>query len=255
MPAGIRTGAKAKQNRQAKSALAKAVALERQAKTHGQRGGAAVDARAACAQNVFTAEDLGMDKVGKKAPLEAKRMATKLGQEAQMDVNRRIKDASRPLGVKSLDPMYHSCRAALSLDRLAELVASSREMMPRRPVNAATMSAGRLHYVEMKSFKRWKEDVTRLLGERGGYAPCYEQNLQVWRQLWRCLERCHVAVVVVDARHPLLHLPPALLTHILGSLQKPMVIALNKLDMVPPAIATRWAAELATVVPGTQVVG
>ena len=41
-----------------------------------------------------------------------------------------------------------------------------------------------------------------------------ETNLQVWRQLWRVLERCHVAVCVIDARHPLLHLPPALIYHV-----------------------------------------
>ena len=33
---------------------------------------------------------------------------------------------------------------------------------------------------------------------------------EVWRQLWRVLERCAVAVLVLDVRHPLLHLPPAL---------------------------------------------
>lgn len=254
MPAGIKTGAKAKQNRQQKSALAKACALERAAKTHGARGGAAVDARQAAARPVFTADDLGMDKVGKTAPLDAKHMATKLGKEAAMDVNRRIRDASRPLGAKSLDPMCHGTQS-LSLGGLAALVGSACDQMPRRPVSAATMSAGRLHYVETKSFRRWRSDVTEALAARGGYAPCFEQNLQVWRQLWRVLERCDVAVVVVDARHPLLHLPPALLTHILGSLQKPMVVVLNKLDMVLPAVAQRWARELAAVIPGAQVVG
>ena len=44
--------------------------------------------------------------------------------------------------------------------------------------------------------------------EAGGYAPAFEQNIEVWRQLWRVLERSDVAVVVVDARNPMLHLPP-----------------------------------------------
>ena len=33
----------------------------------------------------------------------------------------------------------------------------------------------------------------------------FEKNLEVWRQLWRVLERSDWAVQVVDARNPLLY--------------------------------------------------
>jgi len=49
---------------------------------------------------------------------------------------------------------------------------------------------------------------------QGEATAVQETNLQVWRQLWRVLERCNVAVCVIDARHPLLHLPPALIYHV-----------------------------------------
>jgi hypothetical protein len=51
----------------------------------------------------------------------------------------------------------------------------------------------------------------------------FEQNLQVWRQLWRVVERADVVVVVMDVRHPLLHLPPALYLHVAHTLAKPLV--------------------------------
>lgn len=31
----------------------------------------------------------------------------------------------------------------------------------------------------------------------------FERNLQLWRQLWRVLERSHLVVQIVDARNPL----------------------------------------------------
>jgi large subunit GTPase 1 len=33
----------------------------------------------------------------------------------------------------------------------------------------------------------------------------FEKNLEVWRQLWRVLEKSHLVVQVVDARDPLLY--------------------------------------------------
>jgi large subunit GTPase 1 len=31
----------------------------------------------------------------------------------------------------------------------------------------------------------------------------FERNLEVWRQLWRVLERSHLVVQIIDARNPL----------------------------------------------------
>lgn len=31
----------------------------------------------------------------------------------------------------------------------------------------------------------------------------FERNLEVWRQLWRVVERSHLVVQIVDARNPL----------------------------------------------------
>jgi large subunit GTPase 1 len=31
----------------------------------------------------------------------------------------------------------------------------------------------------------------------------FERNIQLWRQLWRVLERSHLVVQIVDARNPL----------------------------------------------------
>lgn len=36
-------------------------------------------------------------------------------------------------------------------------------------------------------------------------ATPFEKNIEVWRQLWRVLEKCDIAVQIVDARNPLLY--------------------------------------------------
>jgi hypothetical protein len=161
-------------------------------------------------------------------------MATVFAAEAAHDVARRIRDATRPLRPETEIGKEH-----LTVQEYLKMVADGgiegdvRGMMPRRPTWSYQMSSGRLHYRETKAYQAWLTLVKERIIERGGYAPVFEQNLQVWRQLWRVLERVDVVVVVLDARHPLLHLPPALYLHITQTLNKPIVCVLNKVSPLP----------------------
>lgn len=213
-----------------------------------------VERRQAAAMPVFTVEDIGVS-MSKRMPTTggaaAGGMKTVLTKEAQMDINRRIQDASRALGSREVDTLQVEERCGFE-----NFTRSARFLMPRRPNWDYEDSSGRLHHREVSGFKKWLDDVVGALVDRGGYAPAFEQNLQVWRQLWRVLERCDVAVVVLDARHPLLHFAPALYAHIKWTLQKPLVLVLNKLDTVSPEHARRWADALKRGLPGvSEVVG
>lgn len=44
----------------------------------------------------------------------------------------------------------------------------------------------------------------RLEEDEGLLLTPYEKNLEVWRQLWRVIERSQLVVQIVDARNPLL---------------------------------------------------
>ena len=102
----------------------------------------------------------------------------------------------------------------------------------------------------------------------------FELNLEVWRQLWRVIERSDVLLIVVDIRLPQLNFPKALYellrrksisdistndhvsgdtTHLDGSSdthfkpkssslfgEKSMVIVLNKVDLVSRDVADEW---------------
>ena len=69
----------------------------------------------------------------------------------------------------------------------------------------------------------------------------FERNLDVWRQLWRVCEVSSLLLVLLDARCPLLHFPPALQDY-LSTLRprKGIILVLTKTDLVPPSIVEEW---------------
>ncbi|KAJ1917520.1 hypothetical protein H4219_003153 [Mycoemilia scoparia] len=76
--------------------------------------------------------------------------------------------------------------------------------IPRRPDWDETMAAEELHKRERDIFINWRRDLAKLQEEEGFLLTPFERNLEVWRQLWRVLERSHLVVQIVDARNPLL---------------------------------------------------
>jgi len=68
----------------------------------------------------------------------------------------------------------------------------------------------------------------------------FEHNLEVWRQLWRVVERSDVLALVVDARFPLLNFPPSLVDYVTRHSNKPLILVLNKIDLLPAAAVQEW---------------
>ncbi|EOD18378.1 hypothetical protein EMIHUDRAFT_61494 [Emiliania huxleyi CCMP1516] len=68
------------------------------------------------------------------------------------------------------------------------------------------MDPAELDEAERSAFLAWRRGLATLEEEGGECLTPYEKNLEVWRQLWRVLERSQLARVVqiVDARNPLL---------------------------------------------------
>mmetsp|Transcript_71943 Transcript_71943/g.153792 ORF Transcript_71943/g.153792 Transcript_71943/m.153792 type:complete len:644 (+) Transcript_71943:104-2035(+) len=242
--------AKAKHN---VSALAKAIKTHRHTTPKASDlGTACLEFKTAAARPEFNAEEMGLNNAAKKAPTKSG-CKTVLAVESAINVEHRVRNAAVPIGAVLDDEA--AVAEELSIDHF-DISRGVRRLMPRRPVWTFELSSGRLHHREATAFKEWLADLQQLMTERGGYPPAFEKNLQVWRQLWRVLERCQVAVLVADARHPLLHLPPALVYHVARTLQKPLVVVLNKLDTVEPADAARWAECLRSGIPGiADVVG
>ncbi len=45
---------------------------------------------------------------------------------------------------------------------------------------------------------------------------------------------------MTDIRNPLLHIPPSVYDLVTGKMQKPMIVVLNKIDLVPTAVVEMW---------------
>ncbi|KAI8054039.1 P-loop containing nucleoside triphosphate hydrolase protein [Syncephalis plumigaleata] len=81
----------------------------------------------------------------------------------------------------------------------------------------------------------------------------FERNLEVWRQLWRVLELSDILLFVIDVRHPILHFPPALYQHVTLEAKKPLVLVLNKIDLVSHETVEAWRIYLEERFPGIRV--
>lgn len=199
-----------------------------------------------------------------------KGVQTTFAKEADYDVERRVKDARRPIGTapkayEELDVVVAKTKSATTISDGAIIVehqsVEAIDFMPRRPKwsrkgDAKETSKNRLRLRERKAFAKWARRVKEKMVAKGGYPPAFEQNLEVWRQLWRAMERADVICCVLDARNPMLHFPAALYAHATRVHKKPLICALNKIDRVPREAAEKWRKCLLEGLPGLdEVIG
>lgn len=70
------------------------------------------------------------------------------------------------------------------------------------------MTADEVDRREKNAFLSWRREIALLENDDNNSSrkvTPYEKNLEVWRQLWRVLERSDMAIQIVDARNPLLY--------------------------------------------------
>ena len=70
----------------------------------------------------------------------------------------------------------------------------------------------------------------------------FEKNLEVWKQLWRVMERSHVVVQILDARNPLLFRSIDLEKYASEIDEgKTCLLVINKADYLTPLVRRMWA--------------
>lgn len=75
--------------------------------------------------------------------------------------------------------------------------------VPRRPEWTSSTTRAQLERAEKDGFLDWRRGLAELQEGVGLVLTPFERNLEVWRQLWRVIERSHLVVQIVDARNPL----------------------------------------------------
>ncbi|RKP05750.1 hypothetical protein THASP1DRAFT_32414 [Thamnocephalis sphaerospora] len=122
---------------------------------------------------------------------------------------------------------------------------------PKRPPWKRGQSKESLDEQEARYFEDWMLQTFAKFPRH--QLSFFERNLEVWRQLWRVLEMSDVLLFVVDVRHPVLHFPPALYEYVTKELHKPLVVILNKTDLVSRETAMAWSIYLEERFPGIRV--
>ncbi|KAI0005568.1 P-loop containing nucleoside triphosphate hydrolase protein [Russula compacta] len=75
--------------------------------------------------------------------------------------------------------------------------------VPRRPPWTKSIGQAQLERQEKDAFLQWRRGLAELQDRDKFLLTPFERNLEVWRQLWRVIERSHLVVQIVDARNPL----------------------------------------------------
>lgn len=117
--------------------------------------------------------------------------------------------------------------------------------VPRRPHWDSSTSPEQLDHLERESFLNWRRGLAELQENQDLLMTPFERNLEVWRQLWRVIERSDLVVQIVDARNPLLFRSEDLELYVKDvDPRKENLLLINKADMMTDRQREAWARYL-----------
>ena len=160
--------------------------------------------------------------------------------ETRERIRERKKDATRILDKSTKSPY---CNGLGTLEM--ELG------MPKRPKWSRSMTPEALEAKELEMYEEWLDQIASTYSS--DELNYFEQNLQVWRQLWRTIEKSDIIVLVVDARFPILHFSMALYQYVTQDHDKSMVLCINKTDLISSERLDRWCHYFTTSYPKLQL--
>ncbi|KAI1214761.1 P-loop containing nucleoside triphosphate hydrolase protein [Annulohypoxylon truncatum] len=118
----------------------------------------------------------------------------------------------------------------------------ARLTVPRRPKWDSSTTADELDQLERESFLNWRRGLAELQESNDLLMTPFERNLEVWRQLWRVIERSDLVVQIVDARNPLMFRSEDLESYVKDvDPAKKNLLLVNKADMMTTNQRKAWA--------------
>lgn len=117
--------------------------------------------------------------------------------------------------------------------------------VPRRPKWDEKTTPEQLDVLEKESFLNWRRGLAELEENQDLLMTPFERNIEVWRQLWRVIERSDLVVQIVDARNPLMFRSEDLENYVKEiDTKKENLLLINKADMMTTRQRQTWAAYL-----------
>eukprot|EP00668_Euglena_longa_P019034 GGOE01023726.1.p1 GENE.GGOE01023726.1~~GGOE01023726.1.p1 ORF type:complete len:727 (+),score=275.56 GGOE01023726.1:36-2216(+) len=123
---------------------------------------------------------------------------------------------------------------------------SQRLPIPRRPKWNHTMSPKEVQDKEKEDFLNWRRAMAKIEEDEQVFLTPFEKNLEIWRQLWRVVERSDIVFSLLDARNPLMFRTQDLEEYVRSHLDvagrpKQVVLLLNKADLLTRPQRLAWA--------------
>lgn len=148
--------------------------------------------------------------------------------------------------VRIVDRQLLTKEAYNALHKTAEQVESenrlkSRLRIPRRPEWDEKTTPEELHDKETQEFLEWRRSLAIIEEDNNITLSPFEKNPEVWKELWRVIERSQVVVYILDGRDPLSYFCDDFVRYIHEDNSKPLLLAINKGDLVPAPIRDEWA--------------
>ncbi|CAI5438680.1 unnamed protein product [Caenorhabditis angaria] len=113
--------------------------------------------------------------------------------------------------------------------------------IPRRPAKELWDSMDELTKLENDAFLQWRSDLSELQEVDGLALTPFERNPDMWRELWRVVEKSDVIVQIVDARNPLLFRSKDLDNYVKEvDPAKQILLLANKADLLKPEQLLMW---------------
>lgn len=127
------------------------------------------------------------------------------------------------------------------LDAAERVKFHDRLSVPRRPAWRTDMPTEELLALERESFLQWRRSLAELEANNRLKLTPFEKNIDVWRQLWRVLERSELVCQIVDARDPLLFRSADLERYVreLPGRKRTLLIV-NKADLLTERQRAKW---------------
>ena len=157
---------------------------------------------------------------------EEKSLLTVFKKQTKKEIQRNIEISRKPL--KYLSKQDEEYTYIPDFSNFIEI--------PKRPKWKSSMTAQEIEENEKKYF----EDYLENLKNEYKNLNYFEQNIEVYRQLWRTIEFSDVVLLLVDIRHPLFHFPPSLYDYLVNDVKKPMILILNKCDLISETNVKLW---------------
>ncbi|RNC43997.1 putative GTP-binding protein [Trypanosoma cruzi] len=168
--------------------------------------------------------------------------AREKGYEAERDI--RVVVDGTPHVVTN-DKVLPMSKESVDWLKLSELLT-----IPRRPKWEYGMSAEAVQAMETSAFFDWRRLLAKMEEEHKVVMTPYEKNLEVWRQLWRVVERADVVLMILDARNPLVFRCADFEAYVrsmcnAAGKSKEIIFLLNKSDLLTESQRSEWATYFA----------